>query len=117
MVQQPRSFLYYGFTSVVELNSDESTNARFESSPVHPRLSPVDLFEAATVNNAVALGLIDEVGTIEPGKRADLLLLRDNPLDSVRALDSIDLIFIDGNLIERSSLSASGTSTAGLARE
>jgi len=49
-------------------------------------VSPVDLFKAATVNNAVALGLIDEVGTVEPGKRADLVLLRDNPLDSVRAV-------------------------------
>ncbi|BDX00961.1 amidohydrolase family protein [Maricaulis maris] len=38
MSQQPRSFLYYGYTSVVELNAIASANARFEASPVHPRL-------------------------------------------------------------------------------
>lgn len=38
MGQQSRSFLYYGFTSVIELNADEDTNERFEASKVHPRL-------------------------------------------------------------------------------
>ena len=66
----------------------------------------VDLFKASTVNNALALGLADEVGTIEPGKRADMLFLRDNPLGSVDAYDSIELIMIGGEVIERSSLSA-----------
>lgn len=66
----------------------------------------VDLFEASTVNNALALGLDDEVGTIEPGKRADMLVLRENPLDSVDAYDSIELIVIGGEVIERSALSA-----------
>ncbi|MDP5069813.1 MAG: amidohydrolase family protein, partial [Congregibacter sp.] len=38
MTQQPESFLYFGFTSVVELNADTETNARFQASPVHPNL-------------------------------------------------------------------------------
>jgi len=69
-------------------------------------MSPVDLFRAATVNNALALGLAEEVGTIEPGKQADMLILRDNPLESVDAYDSIELVIIGGDVIERSSLSA-----------
>ena len=38
MQQQPRSFLYFGFTTVIELNADAATNTRFESAPVHPNL-------------------------------------------------------------------------------
>ena len=66
----------------------------------------VDLFKAVTINNALALGLADEVGTIEPGKRADTLILRNNPLDRIDAYDSIELVVIGGEVIERSSLSA-----------
>lgn len=36
--QMPRSYLYYGYTTLVELNSDFETNRRFEASPVHPDL-------------------------------------------------------------------------------
>ena len=38
MDQQPRSFLYFGFTSVIELNAKAEANRRFEAAPVHPRL-------------------------------------------------------------------------------
>lgn len=38
MQQQPRSFLYYGFTTVIELNADKETNLRIETAPLHPRL-------------------------------------------------------------------------------
>ena len=65
-----------------------------------------DIFAALTVNNAVALGLANEIGTIEPGKRADMLLLRENPLESAGAYDSIDLVVLGGERIERRSLSA-----------
>ena len=46
-------------------------------------LSPYEALEAGTRNAAVALGKPDEFGTIEAGKRADLLLLEDNPLTDV----------------------------------
>ncbi len=38
MEQQPRSFLLHGFTTVIELNADAGTNARFRSGPLHPDL-------------------------------------------------------------------------------
>ena len=38
MEQEPRSFLYFGFTSVIELNAEPGANQRFEASPVHPQL-------------------------------------------------------------------------------
>jgi len=45
--------------------------------------SPYEALETGTRNAAEALGKSDEFGTIEPGKRADLILLEGNPLDDV----------------------------------
>lgn len=69
-------------------------------------VSLADIFAALTVNNAVALRLADEIGTIEPGKRADMLLLRENPLENAEAYDSIELVIVGGKRIARTSLSA-----------
>ncbi len=57
------------------------------------------ILRAATLDNATALGLSRDLGSIEPGKRADLLLLKENPLASVSAYDSIEMIFLNGKPI------------------
>jgi len=64
------------------------------------------ILRAATLDNATALGLSDELGSIEVGKRADLLLLKENPLTSVSAYDSIETIFLNGEPIAREALRA-----------
>ena len=71
-------------------------------------VSPSQLFRAATLGNAEFFGLADEIGTVEVGKRADLLLLLENPLESVAAYDTIQRVILGGKVIERSSLSALG---------
>src|SRR5690348_391382 len=62
------------------------------------------ILRAATLDNARALGLGHEIGSIEVGKRADLVLLQANPLESVKAYDSIVSVFLNGQPIERDSL-------------
>jgi len=62
------------------------------------------ILRAATLDNAVAFGLAKDLGTIETGKRADLLLLRADPLKSIAAYDAIDTIFLNGAPISRESL-------------
>ena len=52
-------------------------------------LSPADVLTAATRNGAAALHDLDETGTIEPGKRADLLLLSANPVEDIRNLRKV----------------------------
>lgn len=47
-------------------------------------LTPYEALEAATAAPAKFLGVFDNVGSIEQGKRADLILLEDNPLDTIR---------------------------------
>jgi imidazolonepropionase-like amidohydrolase len=65
------------------------------------------ILRAATLENAKVLGLARELGSIEVGKRADLLLLKENPLESISAYDSIETIFLNGQPIARDSLKPS----------
>lgn len=46
------------------------------------KLSAVEALESITIDAAYALGLEDEIGSIEPGKRADFTILEANPLDT-----------------------------------
>jgi imidazolonepropionase-like amidohydrolase len=64
------------------------------------------LFRAMTIDNARVMRLDGEIGTIEPGKKANLLLLRADPLESVNAYDTIDTVFLHGRAIPRETLSA-----------
>lgn len=59
-------------------------------------LSLRQLLEAATLSNAKAFGLDDQIGTVQPGKRANLVLLGSSPLESVQAYDSIRGIWVGG---------------------
>jgi imidazolonepropionase-like amidohydrolase len=63
------------------------------------------LFRAATIENARALHLDREIGSIEKGKRANLLL-RANPLESVEAYNTIETVFLGGKAIARETLAA-----------
>ena len=52
----------------------------------------------ATLGNARLVGLGEEIGSIEPGKCADLIVTRANPLEDLKALRHIDLVMARGNL-------------------
>jgi imidazolonepropionase-like amidohydrolase len=69
-------------------------------------VSTQKLFRALTLDNARMLHLDDRIGTVEPGKLANLLLLRANPLDGVTAFDTIETVFLHGRPIPRVELSA-----------
>ena len=69
-------------------------------------VTPVQLFRAATIGNAEFFGLADQIGTVEVGKQADLLITRENPLDSISAYDTIEYVILAGKAMKRSSLSA-----------
>jgi len=62
------------------------------------------ILRAATLDNAAAFGLSRDIGSIEIGKRADLLLLRADPLQSVGAWDTIDIVLLNGEPLARDAL-------------
>lgn len=68
-------------------------------------MKPAQLFRAMTLGNAELFHL-DDRGTIAEGKKAHMLLLSENPLESVSAYDSIVTVFSNGVAIPRADLSA-----------
>jgi len=49
-------------------------------------LSPMEAIVCATRNNATVLGLQDEIGTLEAGKQADLVIVDGDPLTDISVL-------------------------------
>jgi len=72
----------------------------------HAGLSLKQIFQAATINNARKFKLESQVGTIEPGKIANLVLLKKSPLESVDAYDSIVTVWVHGRAMSREALAA-----------
>jgi len=67
-------------------------------------MSLAQIFRAATINNAREFKMDSQIGTIAPGKIANLLLMRKSPLESVDAYDSITTVFVHGKVVPRDSL-------------
>lgn len=59
-------------------------------------LSNYEVIETATINAAKCLGKDKEIGTIEIGKKADLIIVKDNPLQNLKALRNHDGVIKDG---------------------
>lgn len=62
-------------------------------------MAPMDAIVAATVNAADLLGLSGEIGTLEPGKRADLVAVSGSPLEDVRRLEKMVFVMKDGKAV------------------
>jgi imidazolonepropionase-like amidohydrolase len=67
-------------------------------------LSLAQIFKAATISNAREFKIDSQLGTIEKGKIANLVLLKKSPLESVDAYDSITAVWVHGMQISRDSL-------------
>ena len=52
-------------------------------------MSPMQVIEASTRNGAEALGLLDELGTVEAGKLADVIVVSGNPLHDIGAMKRV----------------------------
>ena len=77
------------------------------------KLTTKRLVQLATLDGAVDLGIADKVGSLTPGKRADLILVRTtdlnmaamgNPYDALVALampSNVDTVVVDGRILRR----------------
>jgi Amidohydrolase family len=71
---------------------------------VEAGLTPLEALQAATLNPARVLELADSLGTVEPGKLADLVLLDGNPLEDIHNTRKILAVVADGRLSRRADL-------------
>ena len=62
-------------------------------------MTPTEAIKAATVNAADLLGLAAEIGTIEPGKSADIIAVTGDPLTDVRVLKRVDFVMARGQVV------------------
>jgi len=69
-------------------------------------LSNYDVLRTSTYNPALYLGKLDEFGTIEEGKRADLVLLDSNPLEDIANTRKISGVMVRGVWFDRTDLDA-----------
>lgn len=72
-------------------------------------VSRADVLRSATINAAGLLSMEDELGTIEKGKLADVVLLATDPLANIRAVEQVEAVFRSGVLLQH----GSGFSLAG----
>ena len=63
-------------------------------------MTPAEAIKAATVNAADLLGVAADVGTLEPGKRANLIAVSGDPLDDVTVLKRVEFVMKDGRTVK-----------------
>jgi imidazolonepropionase-like amidohydrolase len=71
-------------------------------------MTPLEALQAATINGARYLGLDNELGSIEAGKLADLVVLDRNPLENIRNSDSVRFVMVNGRLYDAATLNELG---------
>jgi len=68
--------------------------------------TPAQIFKSATLTNARALKLDQYIGTVQVGKRANLLLLRQDPTQTIDAYAGIAKVILNGRVLDPSELAA-----------
>ncbi len=71
---------------------------------VEAGLTPYEALEAGTRNAAEAMGKLDDFGTVEEGKRADLILLEANPLEDAAHVRNRAGVMVRGNWLDEAQL-------------
>jgi hypothetical protein len=63
---------------------------------VEAGFSPVEAIRIGTLNGATYLGLAERIGTIAPGKNADLFIVKGNPAANINDVENVIVVFKDG---------------------
>jgi imidazolonepropionase-like amidohydrolase/Tol biopolymer transport system component len=71
-------------------------------------MSPLEAIKCATINGAKYLGLDGEIGSLEKGKLADLVVLDRNPLENIRNSEALDMVMLNGRLYDAKTLNEIG---------
>jgi imidazolonepropionase-like amidohydrolase len=73
-------------------------NAKQLAYMVRYGMTPMQAIQAATLNGADALGLKDKTGTIAAGLAADIIAVKRDPLEDIRALEQVDFVMKGGQV-------------------
>ena len=67
-------------------------------------MTPMEAIVAVTRNGAIASGMLDELGTLEAGKFADVLVLGASPLDDIGNIRALEVVIRDGRIVDLDAL-------------
>ncbi|MBI1223227.1 MAG: amidohydrolase family protein [Bacteroidetes bacterium] len=71
-------------------------------------MSPMQAIRCATMNGAEYIGMGDQIGSLEEGKLADIMILEENPLDDIHHTESITYVVMNGRMYESATMSEYG---------
>jgi imidazolonepropionase-like amidohydrolase/Tol biopolymer transport system component len=71
-------------------------------------MTPLEAIRCATLNGAAYLGLDKEIGSLEPGKLADLIVLDANPLDDIHNTELVKYVMVNGRLYDAGAMNEIG---------
>ncbi len=92
------AYMGVGTDAASPLNMHDEAIWREMSALVEVGMTPIQVISAATKTNAEILGMANEIGTIEPGKLADIIIIDGNPLRNIELLDYVQIVVKDGGI-------------------
>jgi imidazolonepropionase-like amidohydrolase len=75
-------------------------------------MSPLEAIRCATLSGASYLGMENDLGSLERGKLADLIVMDRSPLENIRNSDSIRYVMINGRLYDAATMNQIGNHPA-----
>jgi imidazolonepropionase-like amidohydrolase len=63
-------------------------------------MTPLQVLRAGTLQGAAYIGMADEIGSIEPGKLADIAVIEGNPLENIRHSDRVRYTMVGGRIFD-----------------
>jgi imidazolonepropionase-like amidohydrolase/Tol biopolymer transport system component len=71
-------------------------------------MTPLEALRAATLNGARYIGMDKDIGSLEPGKLADLIVLDANPLENIRNSESVRTTIVNGRVFDAATMNEAG---------
>lgn len=71
-------------------------------------MSNLEALKTATINAAEYIGAGDDIGSLEKGKMADLIVLEKNPLENIENTQSIEMVMVNGRLYDANTMNEIG---------
>jgi imidazolonepropionase-like amidohydrolase len=84
---------------VDDADVDESVSKEF-GALVRGGLSPLGALQAATINAAEMLGKDKDIGTLEPGRYADIIAVNGDPLTDITVMENVSFVMQGGHIIK-----------------
>jgi len=71
-------------------------------------MSNLEALKAATINAAEYIGAGDDIGSLEKGKMADLIIMAKNPLEAIENTQTIEMVMVNGRLYDANTMNEIG---------